>query len=515
MFNSFSKRLAKRWRSSRRLFRLVWVWLTRPVLVLQNMAVQLTRTLKSWWRSRNFRQLLAGLPVILVGCAATYIGIAAASLDRGQIVGKYQRAAKTAMVNQDFPAAMLYLERSIEQQPGNNEALFDLARAAEQTHDYPRMMSAMRKLAPENRPVHGPSHLWQATRLLTHAAVTPEQLRLAETHLLHALELRESTPLAHDLLGQMYFQLGLWAQAIPHLEASPDRSRRLMLAKAYSLSGNGEKGRSASEQARDYFAREAAANPQNFQLRVDWAEACMFLEQYPEAIRILSDALALHDKTAIRMALARTYVLWADSVGEATPNHRRRKFELLAAGMQAYPDELALYDRMLKLLESGQETAETARLFLQSNIVEGRAVGMSHLILGSNAFVTSKVDEAKLHLERAFELLPNADLVANNLAWLMIHADSPQADRAWALIQPVVERHPENARFLDTRGHVLLKLGRHKEAVHDLERALAVTGNNSSTHEALSSAYAELGLSDLARMHKAAAAKLAQMAVKK
>ena len=209
MFKSFSKRLAKRWRSSHRLLRLVWVWLMWPVLVLQNMSVQLTRTLKSWWRSRNFRQLLAGLPVILVAGAAAYIGIAAASLDRGQIVGKYQRAAKTAMVNQDFAAAMIYLERSIEQQPGNNEALFDLARAAEQTHDYPRMTSAMRKLAPEDRPVHGPSHLWQATRLLTHAAVSPEHLRLAETHLLHALELRESTPLAHDLLGQMYFQLGL------------------------------------------------------------------------------------------------------------------------------------------------------------------------------------------------------------------------------------------------------------------------------------------------------------------
>ena len=493
----------------------VWWWLKWPVLVLQNVAVQLARTLKSWWRTRNFRQLLAGLPVILVACAAAYIGIAAANLDRGQIIGKYQRAAKAAMDDRDFSAAMLYLERSIEQQPGNNEALFDLARAAEQTHDYPRMTSAMRKLAPEDRPVHGPSHLWQAARLLSQTPVTPEHLRLAETHLLYALDLRESTPLAHDLLGQMYFQLGLWDQAIPHLEASPDRSRRLMLAKAYSLSGNGEKGRSASELARDYFAREAASNPQNLQHRVDWAEACMFLEQYSEAIRILSDALALHDKIAIRQALARTYVLWADSVGEATPNHRRRKFELLTAGMQAYPDELALYDRMLKLLESGQETAETARLFLQSNVVEGRAVGMSHLILGSFAFVTGKVDEAKLHMERAFELLPNADLVANNLAWLMIHTDPPQTDRAWALIQQVVERHPENARFLDTRGHVQLKLGRPKEAVQDLERALGGMAGNASTHAALSSAYAELGLPDLARMHQAAAEKLAQMAGKK
>src|SRR5438128_12339217 len=80
MFNSSSKFRSKLWRSSRRLFRLVWVWLTWPVLVLQNMAVQLARTLKSWWRTRNFRQFLAGLSVIVVACAAPYIGIAAANL---------------------------------------------------------------------------------------------------------------------------------------------------------------------------------------------------------------------------------------------------------------------------------------------------------------------------------------------------------------------------------------------------------------------------------------------------
>jgi tetratricopeptide (TPR) repeat protein len=430
-----------------------------------------------------------------------YIGFAAGNQDKSRTAARYQLAADSAMLNEDFASAKLYLERLIEQYPGNRETLFNIARAAEHTRDYPRMASAIRQLAPDDHPVHGPSHLWQATRLLSQKPVKPQDIRLAEKHLIHALALSESTPLAHDLLGQMYFQLGLWSQAIPHLDLSPDRSRRLMLAKAYSLAGQGEKGRSAAEQARDYFSREAAVHPQESKYRLEWAEACLFLEQFQDAVRVLRDTLATDDQPHVRRALARCYVTWADSLNEGNPKLRPRKFELLAAGVQIYPDEMALYDRLLKLLEAGGETSLSARQFLQANIVEGRAVGLSHLLLGAYAFTTCRTDEARLHMERAFDALPHADLVANNLAWLMIHSNPAQPERALSLIDPVVQRNPTIARFLDTRGHVLLKLRRPIEAVRDLEFAVAELKDNASTHEALATAYTELGLGELANMH--------------
>lgn len=505
-----SKYFRRATRSLRWLLHQLMAWLFWPIWLTHHLVLKLGRSLRFWWRRRKLQQLLCGLPALAVAGTATYLVVAAANQDHSQIASRYQRAAKAAMERRDFTSAMLFLQRLIELQPGNRDTLFDLARAAENKGDYPRMASAMRTLAPEDHPVHGPSHLWQATRLLSQKPATPKNLKLAESHLFHALTLQESTAVAHDLLGQMYFQLGLWSQAVQHLNASPDRSHQLMLAKAYSLAGQGAKGRSAGEQARDYFSREAAAHPQNFKLRLDWAESCLFLEQYPEAIRVLQDALTLDNQPIIRQALARCYVTWADSLQEANPAQRQKKFELLAAGMQVYPDELALYDRLLKMLETGEETSELARQFLLTNIVEGRAAGLSHLILGSYDYLSNRADEARLHMELAFESLPNADVVANNLAWLMIHIEPPQAERALNLIDPVVKRNPTLPRFLDTRGHILLKLQRPRDAVRDLEQAVTSLKDNASTHEALSAAYSQLGLRDLAAKHLEASKSLSE-----
>lgn len=510
MFKTLLKTRRRIWRSIHRLFSRIGTFLLWPGRMLQSLAINTASFLRTWWRKRKLQQLLAGLPALLVICVSSYFGIAIATQDEVKIIGEYQRGANAALAAKQYAAAKLYLERLLDQHPGDRESLFNLARAAENTHDYPRVASAMRILAPADHPVHGPSHLWQATRLLTQRKVSQQDQRLAETHLLHALTLRESVPMAHDLLGQMYFQLGLWSQAIPHLSASPDPSRRLMLAKAYALAGQGERGRSAGVQARDYFARESAAHPQDTQLRVNWAESCLFLEQYPEAVRILRDALALHDQVVIRQALARSYVIWSESISGVEPSGCKQKFDLLAMGVQAYPDEFSLYDRLLRLLQSGEETSEAVRQFLQTNIVEGRAVGLSHLILGSYAFVNDRTDEARLHMELAFEMLPNADLVANNLAWLMIHTDPPQPERALALIDPVIKRNPSMPRYLDTRGHVLVKLNRYREAVRDLEQAVASLQSNVSTHDALATVYAELGLKDLAELHRSSAARLSK-----
>src|SRR5262249_43935463 len=158
-------------------------------------------------------------------------------------------------------------------------------------------------------------------------------------------------------------------------------------------------------------------------------------------------------------------VAWSDTFPSSVPEQRQRKFDLLAMGVQVYPDELLLFDRMMKLTQTRDETTDAVCAFFQANIVEGRAVGLSHLLLGSFAHEQRDAAQAQFHLERAFEILPNADLVANNLAWLLAHAEPPELERALGLIDAVVQRNPGNPRFRDTRGQILLKLNRVREAL--------------------------------------------------
>ncbi len=512
MEDFLSRLLAK---FSRRVFWLVREllnWAYWPIRATQRLTLFLFDFIIGWWRSRELRRLIPGLPAVLIAIAATYVALASAFQDRGQILQAYQRAAKSAMAAENYASAKLYLERIITMQGGDNETLFDLALAAQKTKDYPRVAASMQSLAPLDRPVHAPAHIWQAAYHINLRPTTLKDLQIAETHLLHALKLRPQDALGNDLLGQLYFQQGLYGQAIRYLliSAQSTPTRKLTLAKAYALSGERSQALRYGTEARDYYARESAAKPQDVSLRVSWADACLFIDDFSEAVRLLRETLAMHDEQSVRQALVRCLVAWADDLPTATVEQRQEQFELLEKGVQIYPNELLLFDRLMRLLDRDDETSRAARELLQANIVAGKAIGLSHLLLGSYAFKSAGNDEATFHLERAFESLPNADLIANNLAWTLAFSDPPQVDRALSLIQPVVERNASSPRFRDTRGHILLKLDRPKDALPDLEFALKSLSGNSQTHLAIAECYEKLGIAELAAKHRAVAMKLEQ-----
>jgi len=497
---------------------LLWIWftLTWPFWAAQVGVVWIATTIGQWWSSRNFWLLLAGLPAVLAIVFSGYLILAIALQDPRQLVEKYRKAAKNCMDTGKFDAAKVYLERVLEFQRGDREALFDLAKAAASTDDSPRAASAMLVLAPTDHAVYGPAHLWQATRLLSHKPLTIKELRVAELHLGYALQMNENNPVAHRLLAEIYFQQGLWTQAIPHLKISlqHDRDCLLKLAVAYQRLGDKDKARRFGEEARDDFIKRSASRPQDTQLKVSLAEVYVFLERFADAIQSLRDSLVLDEKPELHQALARVYIAWSDSLTGDSQEIRQQKFSLLAAGIQENPDELMLFDRVMRLVESNPNDEDAVQSFLNANLLEGRAIGLSHLLLGSLELKREKHDEAMLHLERAYEVMPDAGIVANNLAWLLIHATPSQAERALPIIESCIRRVPQADRFRDTRGHALLKLKRYREAVNDLEGTLQMFRNTPRNHLALAEAYEQLGLKELATQHLSRAQELKDLDAK-
>ncbi len=505
-----SLRSSRRGGALPRLFRALW----RPVgFILSGLfrAIRwpfglLLKVASEWRRTRSLRTLLLGLPAVLIFAGVGYALLAAGTVDRTQLVRKYQDAAQVALERENHRAAILYLERLLQLEAGGNDVVFDLARAAQKLHDYPRVASAMQLLAPEDRPVHAPSHLWQATTRLSRQPMSPEDIRVAEIHLRHALRLRPTDMQANQLMGELQFALGHAEAAIPYLTqaVATEPSRKLMLAKALVIVGHAERARRVAREAQEHYERQVVEHPDDQTHKLNLSESCLFLEEYERAAEILRQELAVRDDRTVRQALARVLVAWCDALAGTPPVDRARQLELLSAGLHAYPDEVLIFDRLLTLLRRRDETAEAAKEFLQQAIVDGRAVGLCHLVLGANAFEAGDVTQSTYHLERAFEALPNADIVANNLAWTLIQIDPPEARRALGLIEPVVARNPNGLRFLDTRGHVYLKLGRYRDAIRDLERALTIMRDNAATHVALAEAYGYLGMKDLAEKHRLA-----------
>ena len=135
-------------------------------------------------------------------------------------------------------------------------------------------------------------------------------------------------------------------------------------------------------------------------------------------------------------------------------------------------------------------------------LVKGPPSAMLHLLLGLDAWKRGKQDEGILHLEQAYQLAPDVGLVVNDLAAMLATGPKPDLTRALALAETAVQHWPGETHFRDTRGQILVKLGRYKEALGDLEIAQRATPDNPSVHAALAIAYDHLGMSSLAEGHR-------------
>jgi tetratricopeptide (TPR) repeat protein len=487
--------------------------LTGPFRFLYKAVVSTAKGIGKWWKSRQWRRLLWGLPALLTGGTAAVFAAYITSTTQYDIALKYKAAGEAAMRSEDWDKASLCLERCVTLGVHDQESLFSLARAAEKRGDESQKFAVLSRLAPDDTPVYAPAHFWKATQLLSSgAAISQETASKAEKQLRFVLQLEPENPDAHSILGDLYFQAGIWRSAIEHLQQSRNTGfkYRLLLAKAHGALGKLEPARSYAENVLTDTRKILDQDPGNMEIRLQMGEAALLLEEYEEAVRILQEGLSLQDSPAYRQALALVLIHWADSLLEKSDQNAIAAFQLLAVAVEQNPNEFTLFDRILSLLRQQNDTSIQAEAFLKRNIVDGKAVGLSHLILGTHLLEQQEPDQAGLHLEQAFQVLPNAAIVANNLAWCLVKGETKDPERALVLIDQVIARDPDFAEYYDTRGHILLELKRWKEAAAALEKALSGIPPNSATHLGLSDAYRNLGMTEISDEHRRRAEQLAK-----
>jgi len=473
----------------------------------------------SWYRSRMWRRLLYGLPAILVFSLSGYFLIITALTRPSQLALKYTKVGRAATNAGDSTAATLYLERAFELGVRNPNVLFDLAKAAERSGDESRMVAVLKRLAPDDRPVHAPAHLWRAIQYLARSPVTGEDQKAAENQLRFALQMEPSNVNAHALLGDLYFQRGFYEGAVNHLGQASKKIAfyQLKYAKACAISGRATEARQSANLAKALGGAKLAENPSDVASRLELADALQFLEQHDAAIRVLQQGYPLtDDPSPLRAAVARVYLSWADHVlrqRDDVDAERVLAFELISRGMLANPDDPEIFGRMMVLIEVDDRTSRKAQELLLDNIALGRSVGMSHLLLGTSMQESGKAEQAGFHLQQAFQLLPQAPLVANNLAWHFVHQENPSVEKAKSLIDAVILRNPDVPAYIDTRAHVYLAMEKWEEAITDFQISMTQFANEASVHQGLAQAYRSLEMTELADRHETISFQLAEQAL--
>jgi tetratricopeptide (TPR) repeat protein len=478
--------------------------------------------------SRALRAGTLGLPAVLI-CALVLITLreGKSRIEYGGVRLRYLQRLQQAVESKRWEAVELLSQKLAELDPHDPLPGYHLALCAESSGDIPRAERLMSRVAETAGESFAPAHWWLAERMARKAAGSDanrlDNVESAEIsagsdhqrtrwllqlrgHLRVCVKAWPSHAQARALLAQTELNLGQSDQAVAQLLAVADENPalRLIAARILERTGRSDDARSEAARAAEIFRRQLRERPDDVTARLHLVDALVLQHQTAEAGRMLEAGLQLTNDPRLRGAQAQLCVAISD-VLERSPTGAAdlgRRLELLERALALDPGHPAAMKRVAELVVGDPETAGPARTLLEPCLARGTAPAVVHMLLGTQALAKADYNAARVHFEAAHAQEPELPACLNNLAWTLTQVEPSDLDRALQLIDLAIQQQPERPEFRETRGQILLRLGRTQEAVAELERGLKSDGDVSVTHASLSAAYERLGQTRLADQHR-------------
>jgi tetratricopeptide (TPR) repeat protein len=141
---------------------------------------------------------------------------------------------------------------------------------------------------------------------------------------------------------------------------------------------------------------------------------------------------------------------------------------------QPTDQQLRLWSALISISHSKSAAARAAAALVkeQSETAPPAAAGWWHFLLAADARQAGQTAAVRSHLQTAYQLAPEIPRIANDVALDAAFGRPSDPARALAVIQPVVDKFPDNPDYRGTRGRILLLMGRAREAAADLSWAV-------------------------------------------
>lgn len=522
----------------------------------------------AWLRSFPWRRFLASLPFLFVSVFFAKLFSHPGDPTRTQQLLKGQLAK--AIEDEDFETARLVLQRHLRGNTRDPEARLRMAQVLDllgRREEAIRMMRALAFPEVESLPFIEPAVemslnlageavevaeiLADPSRPTDRGEAIRRRFRTAEPRAAHWLVAKYYIPQLEtgmsdadradfmDLLDWLYLlspgDVELAKLYVTQLirakrfnESLPVLVRLMPLAPGVGLQaailarkiGAETRARSYATYSCEQFAKLREKQPRRADIAVAKAKCHVFLEQFPAAIDVLNDALQVsqdpQEKAEIREVIAHAYAHWVETINmkpRKTTDDRVQMLSILGAALPLAPDNEVLLHLVADQVLASLPDSDPQVIALSKALVRGSSPGISHFIIGTGSMLRGDDETGRLHLEIAAEKMPQSDMILNNLACVIAKRQDGDLARALKLIETAIRRSPKpSPYFLDTRGQVLCKLGRWKDAVPDLEAVLSVPALALGAHRSLAVCFQQLGSAKLSAQHRAEVARLEALA---
>jgi thioredoxin-like negative regulator of GroEL len=452
---------------------------------------------------------LASVAVFITGVSLYY------QLDRAEFLARYRAEADLARQGKYYDAARLRYRRLAGETDYPLPVVYHLAQSLEGLGQTDRAEELFDRLSPHASGGYPAAHIRKAKILLAKEPLTPDDIRRAEAQLLFAeAGTGPDQDEAHALLGQFYWHFGAFNDAKAHLllaeKARPEMS--LPLARVCAVLKIEDEKVLWARRAITYFEIKANANPDDMEYRLHWADALLMIGRNREAIDVLRQGLARADNFTVRQLIADLCGKRYDDL-RGDQNAGAERLEVILDGIKLVPNNGHLLYRLADAARVPGPDGQRAQQAIDQRLADKTTEVAMTLALANYAQWRKEPTTALSYLERAIELEPKSPVIANNLAWLLATRPDPDLERALKMSEVAVAEAPPNdlpalASYRDTRGQILVKLGRYEDALTDLVYALPHFLNSADIHLALSEAYRATNQNSKADAHKLRAEEL-------
>jgi tetratricopeptide (TPR) repeat protein len=505
-------RLSRKWREKIERWKQAIVRaVTRPWIMVTGAFSWIGATAVAAWNSRHFKLLIQGFPALFAIIGVGALVANAQTLDRVSLAKDYLRAGFLAAKDQDYELAQSYLEKALKLEGHKDETKFMLAMVLAQAGKTDHCFAIMRALAPETANGYPRAHMWLGDYVDRHYTKNQETLRVIENHYqrayMSAAALKSEsgeTVEAARRLGLLFVATNRFEDAVKYLEMAVNQFpyERMALAGAYQrLNRMADRDRTL-QILMDHCRLKLKGNVNDKEARHHLALALVALEQFREAVDVVQAGIA-HDRgdKALAQLLANVFAFWDIQIANKADTKIIDRFALVQQGLNAQPTHGYHLSRLVEFADLKGEDGANAKKIMEEMLLSGQSAPIIHFLLGGKAYQAGRIDEAKYHFEKAFSLDPNFAAVANNLAYVLSYQQNPDHERALQIINQAIEKVPGIPNMYGTRGQILSRMGRYKEALPDLERGLKANPNDVLLHQSLADTHKALGNVGMAEMH--------------
>ena len=311
---------------------------------------------------------------------------------------------------------------------------------------------------------------------------------------------------ANSMLGALYVSQGQFSRAVPLLRKSvslspiPNPAAYYSLAVAEKRVGQVENSKASAAIAANAFLERNSRQPYDVQRSIELLRSMILAEQEKEAVLMIQQSLPKRteqEAAELKWLLGEVYAQWCQRLRlkkYRTADDLAQALDAIYRGINASPNNPVVTEEMVQLSCIKDVDDRVLQEQLEVALNAGVSPGLVHFIMGTRLLLAdaAKAPEALQHFELAMEHDESLPGLLNNVADAMVETDSTDTDRALTLVNQAIALLPNQPYFFDTRGKILLKKDEPRQAIADLEKALAAPELRVVVHAELAAAYLAL-----------------------